>query len=350
MIDKAVQIVWESWLLLGQMSPYLILGFVVAGVLSVFISPKFVERHLGGRGFGSVVKASVLGIPLPLCSCSVIPVSASLRRHGASRAATTSFLISTPQTGVDSIAVTYALLGSVFAVYRPLAALAAGLLGGLLVLLFARQKHDPNHPEPEEPKCHASCCSGEGSHNKFVRAMKHGLVTLPRDIGLPLLLGIFVAGAITAIAPQDVWAQYLQGGFVGIVLAMALGVPIYVCATASVPIAIGLIHLGASPGAALAFLIAGPATNTATIAAMWKFLGGRAMALYLLTIVVSAVVGGLTLDWLFATLSVEPMWAGHVHHSAASVWISSAWAVVLLGIMAFSYLAKSHDDEWEEQE
>lgn len=350
MIDKAVEIVWESWLLLGQMSPYLILGFVVAGVLSVFISPKFVERHLGGRGFGSVVKASVLGIPLPLCSCSVIPVSASLRRHGASRAATTSFLISTPQTGVDSIAVTYALLGSVFAVYRPLAALAAGLLGGLLVLLFARRNHDPGQPEEEEPKCHESCCSGEGPPNKFIGAMKHGLVTLPRDIGLPLLLGIFVAGAITAIATQDVWAQYLQGGFVGIVLAMALGVPIYVCATASVPIAIGLMHLGASPGAALAFLIAGPATNAATVAAMWKFLGGRAMALYLLTIVVSAVVGGLTLDWLFATLNVRvPMLTEH-DHAAASVWISSAWAVVLLGIMAFSYLAKSHDDEWEEQE
>lgn len=350
MIEIAVKIAVESWSLLGQMAPYLLLGFLVAGALSVCISPQFVERHLGGRGFGAVLKASLLGIPLPLCSCGVIPVSASLRRHGASRAATTSFLISTPQTGVDSIAVTYALLGSVFAVYRPLAALAAGLLGGLLVMLFARRNHDPDQPEADRPKCTESCCSGHGSQNVFVRALKHGLVTLPRDIGLPLLAGVAVAGAIAALAPANEWQAYLGSGVMGIVLAMALGVPVYVCATASVPIAVGLIHLGASPGAALAFLIAGPATNAATIASMWKFLGGRAMFLYLLTIAVSAVAGGLTLDWLFATLDVGvPMPTDHGQHTAMGVWLSSAWAVILLAILAFSYLVKSHDDEWHGQ-
>ncbi len=350
MIETAVKIAWESWSLLGQMAPYLLLGFLVAGALSVCISPSFVERHLGGRGFGAVLKASLLGIPLPLCSCGVIPVSASLRRHGASRAATTSFLISTPQTGVDSIAVTYALLGSVFAVYRPLAALVAGLLGGLLVILFARRNHDPDQPEPDRPKCTESCCSGHGSQNVFARALKHGLVTLPRDIGLPLLVGVAVAGAIAALAPPNEWQQYLGSGIVGIVLAMAVGVPVYVCATASVPIAVGLIHLGASPGAALAFLIAGPATNTATIAAMWKFLGGRAMFLYLLTIAVSAVAGGLTLDWLFATLDVGvPIATDHAQHTAMGVWLSSAWAVILLAVLAYSYLVKSHDDEWHGQ-
>ncbi|MBU4271418.1 MAG: SO_0444 family Cu/Zn efflux transporter [Planctomycetes bacterium] len=349
-LETLVKIAVESWSLLGQMAPYLLLGFLVAGGLSVCISPKFVERHLGGRGFASVLKASLLGIPLPLCSCGVIPVSASLRRHGASRAATTSFLISTPQTGVDSIAVTYALLGSVFAVYRPLAALAAGLLGGLLVILFARRNHAPDQPEPDRPKCTESCCSDHGSQNVFVRALKHGLVTLPRDIGLPLLAGVVVAGAVAALAPPNEWQEYLGSGIVGIVLAMVLGVPVYVCATASAPIAVGLIHLGASPGAALAFLIAGPATNAATITTMWKFLGGRATVLYLLTIAVSAVVGGLTLDWLFATLDVGvPTPAGHDHHTAMGVWLSSAWAILLLAILAFSYLVKSHDDEWHGQ-
>jgi len=349
--ETIVQIAWESWLLLGQMAPYLLLGFVVAGVLSVCISPKFVERHLGGRGYGPVLKASLLGVPLPLCSCSVIPVATSLRRHGASRAATTSFLISTPQTGVDSIAVTYALLGTVFAVYRPLAALASGLLGGLLVLLFVRRNHDAEPTRTEVPTCCECHRSDKAAGNLFVRAMRHGLVTLPRDIGWQLLLGVFVAGAITALAPPGEWHSYLGGGIMGILLAMAIGVPIYVCDTASVPLVVGLMHLGASPGAALAFLIAGPATNAAMIAAMWKFLGPRAMALYLLTIVVSAVGGGLTLDWLFDTLNVGPhLPAEHVHHAAASVGKSSAWAIAILGVIAFSYWAKTRDNQWEERE
>src|SRR3972149_283723 len=136
-----ISIAWESWSVLGQMAPYLLFGFLMAGVLSVCVSPQFVQRHLGGRGFGPVLKAALLGVPLPLCSCGVIPVSASFRRHGASRAATVSFLLSTPQTGVDSIAITYALLGLVFAAFRPLAALATGLLGGLLVMFFAESNH-----------------------------------------------------------------------------------------------------------------------------------------------------------------------------------------------------------------
>ena len=140
MIEKLAEIAVESWTVLGEMSPYLLFGFLMAGILSVCISPEFIERHLGGRGFGPVLKAALFGVPLPLCSCGVIPVAASFRRHGASRAATTSFLLSTPQTGVDSIAVTYALLGAAFAVYRPIVALATGLLGGLLVMLFARSE------------------------------------------------------------------------------------------------------------------------------------------------------------------------------------------------------------------
>src|SRR3990172_5158514 len=141
MTDIFLNIVQECWSVLGEMAPYLLFGFLIAGILSVCISPEFVERHLGGRGFAPVLKAALFGVPLPLCSCGVIPGWASFRRHGASRAATTSFLLATPQTGVDSIAVTYALLGLVFAVFRPVAALATGLLGGLLVMLFAQSNH-----------------------------------------------------------------------------------------------------------------------------------------------------------------------------------------------------------------
>jgi uncharacterized protein len=345
MSDTLISIVRESWLVFGQMAPYLLFGFLVAGALSVCISPEFVERHLGGRGFGPVLKAALFGVPLPLCSCGVIPVAAAFRRHGASRAATTSFLLSTPQTGVDSIAITYALLGLVFAVYRPVIALATGLLGGLLVMLFAQSSRTEAAEESRLHECTESCCTGKGSRNVVWRALEYAFVTLPRDIGVALLVGVVIAGAIGALVPPNQWQPYLGGGILAIVLMMLLGIPIYVCASASVPIAAGLIHLGASPGAALAFLIAGPATNAATVAMVWKLLGSRTALLYLLTIAVSAVVGGLTLDWLMPTMqAVVPHLAAHVHEHMGTDWFSAFWAILLLIVLAGSYAAKSRSE------
>lgn len=352
MLDTIGKTAWACWTLLGQMSPFLLFGFLAAGVLSVCIPPAMVERHLGGRGFLAVLKAAALGVPLPLCSCSVIPVTASLRRHGASRAAAVSFLLSTPQTGVDSIAVTYRLMDPLFAAFRVLMALAAGLLGGLLVMLGQRREDEQEQAEAQQPCCEC-CCQDHGHrpHGRLHRALRHGLIELPRDIGLPLLIGTLVAGAAATLAPPDQWRAYLGGGIGSILLAMILGVPIYVCATASVPIAVGLMHLGASPGVALAFLIAGPATNAATIAATWKFLGGRATALYLLTIALTAVGGGLALDWLYEALDhARPTMAAiGEHHAHADVWTTSVWAVILLAVLAYSYYSKPgkpRDEEW----
>jgi len=340
-METLAKIASESWLVLGQMAPYLLFGFLVAGALSVCISPEFVERHLGGRGFGPVVKAALFGVPLPLCSCGVIPVAASFHRHGASRAATTSFLLSTPQTGVDSIAITYALLGTVFAVFRPIIALATGLLGGLLVMLFGGSNGDGSEGSAKSPDCTDACCANKGRRNIVRRALEYGFVVLPRDIGAPLLVGVLIAGAISALIQPNELRFYLDRGILSIAIMMAIGIPIYVCASASVPIAAGLIHLGASPGAALAFLIAGPATNAATITTIWKLLGGRTAGLYLLTIALSAIGGGLTLDWLMPAMSATvPTMAAHAHETMGGDWFSAFWAVVLLAVLAFSYLAK----------
>lgn len=336
-----LSIVRESWSVLGEMAPYLLFGFLVAGVLSICISPDFVQRHLGGRGFASVLKAALFGVPLPLCSCGVIPVAASFHRHGASRAATTSFLLSTPQTGVDSIAITYALLGTVFAVFRPAVALATGLLGGLLVMLFAQP--EGNDAGSKSPDCTEACCTGRGRRNLIWRVIHYGFVVLPRDIGVALLVGVLIAGLIGALVPPNQWQPYLGRGILSIVLMMALGAPLYVCASASVPIAAGLMHAGASPGAALAFLIAGPATNAATIATIWKLLGSRTAVLYLLTIAVSAIAGGLTLDWLVPAMETAmPHMAAHSHEAMAGSWLGAFWAVSLLAILAYSYVAKPH--------
>ncbi|MCC6123795.1 MAG: SO_0444 family Cu/Zn efflux transporter [Pirellulales bacterium] len=343
----------ESWQVLGQMSPYLLFGFLVAGVLSIVFSPEWIERHLGGRGFGPVVKASLLGVPLPLCSCGVIPVSASIRRHGASRAATVSFLLSTPQTGVDSIAVTWGLLGPIFGVFRPIAALVTGLLGGGLVQLFGEKDplDDGDQPLPKN-HCGESCCTEKGKRHFILRALRFGFLTLPRDIGKPLLIGVLIAGAIGALVDRDELRPYLGNQLLSILAMMAVGIPLYVCATASVPIAVGFIHAGFSPGAALAFLIAGPATNAATISTTWKQLGKRSALLYLLTIALSAVVCGYLLDWLTVLASLHiPELTTHAHHHIEDVgWVSSVWAIGLLSVIGVSYFWPNAAADAQERE
>ncbi|MEM9913830.1 MAG: SO_0444 family Cu/Zn efflux transporter [Planctomycetota bacterium] len=340
------------WATLAEMAPWLIFGFVAAGVLSVFFSVAFIERHLGGGGFGPVVKASVLGVPLPLCSCGVIPVGTSLYRHGASKGATSSFLLSTPQTGVDSILATYALMGPVFAVVRPAVALVNGVFGGMLIDAVDRPsgKSVPSVDAEAATTNGGSCCSSQtdsagassccGSDKqesepspKWRRALRYGLLTLPADIAVALLVGLVVAALITALVPADALAPYLGGGLLAMGAAVLVGAPLYVCATASIPIAMGLMAAGASPGAALAFLIAGPATNAATISVTWNVLGRRTGLLYLLSVVVTAAGAGLLLDAAFSTEALRlPEVVGHAHEHGMSP-IDHLWAALMLALL-----------------
>jgi len=351
-----------SWSVFGAMAPYLLLGFVVAGLLSVVISPEWVERHLGGNGLGQVVKASVFGVPLPLCSCGVIPVAASLRRHGASKGATTAFLLSTPQTGVDSIAVTYALLGPFLAVVRPVAALVTGVFGGGLVQAFNGETEGSGEEpaqEIEDSNCSSACCDDDKTNDrpKIVEALHYGLVVLPRDIGRALILGVVISGLIAAfIAPQAL-ESYLGGGFWPMLAAMAIGIPLYVCATASTPIALGLIHAGLSPGAALVFLISGPATNTAALTTLWKVLGRRAAVLYLVTVAVASLATGLAVDGLIgagglpesALVPAASSMADqveHAHHEGGGSmpWFETACAIVLLAVLINALRPRRRDE------
>ena len=301
MIEIFLTFAAASWSVFVAMAPYLLLGFLVAGALSVVISPEWVERHLGGTGFGQVLKASLFGVPLPLCSCGVIPVAASLHRHGASKGATTAFLLSTPQTGVDSIAVTYGLLGPFLAVVRPVAALITGVFGGGLVQAVENGAAAGNAGEAEvdAETCSSSCCDDEEpERGKIAQALHYGLVVLPRDIGNALIYGVVISGLIAAFVEPQALESMLGGGLGPMLAAMVIGIPLYVCATASTPIALGLIHAGLSPGAALVFLISGPATNTAALTTLWKVLGRRSAILYLVTVAVASLVTGLVVDGL----------------------------------------------------
>lgn len=334
MMDLILDAARETWLVAAAMSPYLLLGFAVAGLLSVFISPQWLERHLGGRGLGPVFKAALFGVPLPLCSCGVIPVAASLRAHGASRAATTGFLLSTPQTGVDSILVTYTMLGPFFALFRPVAALLTGFLGGALV-----QAADPHRGEAAEAALRPAgrVARPRGLGAKLAAAADYGLVTLPGDIARALVVGVVIAGALGALIPEDFLARYLGAGPLSVALMMIVGIPIYVCATASVPLAASFIFLGASPGAALAFLIAGPATNAATVTTVARVLGRRTAIIYLLTVAVSAFGGGLLLDWLLPQAAAAvPALAHHGHHHEGVPLLDHLWGVVLAAVLVRS--------------
>ncbi len=370
MLDFLLRLIVDFWATVGEMSPYLLFGFFVAGLLSVFVSQKMVERHLGGRGFLPVLKATLFGIPLPLCSCGVIPVAMSLRKHGASKGSTISFLLSTPQTGVDSILVTYSLLGPVFAVFRPLAALVTGLVGGILVDLFGHSPEDlrladggqktedggqmtedrvpraengaaPNpqsairNPQSEGSEEHCCCHHTVSPGRKFLNGMKYGFISLPRDIGKPLLLGLVIAALISTVVPDDFFAARLGHGLPAMLVMMLIGIPMYVCASASVPVAAAMILKGLSPGAALVFLITGPGTNAAGLATIWNTLGRRTALLYLLTVAGCALAAGIVLDSIIHSIDIGV--ASHIHNMGPSI-VQYVSAVVLLALLGYAFL------------
>jgi len=335
MLEHAKMIITNFWATIVEMSPYLLFGFFVAGALSVLVSQRLVERHLGGRGFWPLLKASLFGVPLPLCSCGVIPVSMSLHKHGASKGSTIAFLLSTPQTGVDSIFATFSLLGPVFAIFRPVAAFITGIAGGSLVNTFTKNRESEDKPTE---KCTDECCNSENKTNRILKGLKYGFITLPRDIGRPMLIGLAIAAAITAIKPNYLFAEKLLGtGIFAMVVMMLFGIPVYVCATASIPVAAALIMKGLTPGAALVFLVTGPATNAASFTTIWKVLGARTAIIYLITVAVSALAAGLLLDALFPGLGASVR--THLHQMAPSIF-GHISAVVLLGVLGFATFYK----------
>ncbi|MHC4334351.1 MAG: SO_0444 family Cu/Zn efflux transporter, partial [Planctomycetota bacterium] len=338
-LQYAKQVLLDFWQTVCEMSPYLLFGFLVAGILSVLVSQRFVERHLGGRGVWPLIKASLFGVPLPLCSCGVIPVSMSLHKHGASKGSTIAFLLSTPQTGVDSIFVTLSLLGPVIAVFRPLAAFVTGIFGGVLVDLSGRGSEDQNSAPK---KCNDECCGG-ANNKKITRGLKYGFVTLPRDIGKAMLVGLVIAAVISAFVPDDFFAEKLPARGIGaMIVMMLLGIPVYVCATASVPVAAALIAKGVTPGVALVFLITGPATNAAAFTTIWKVLGRRTAITYICTVALCALGAGVLLDTAFPNLATSLHL--HLHQMSHSV-LGSVFAVVLLAVLAFAAFSKTKHAE-----
>ena len=324
--------------LLTMMAPWLLIGFFFAGLLHVYMPKEKITRFMGKNNLRSVINAAILGIPLPLCSCGVIPTGIAFHKEGASKGATVSFLISTPQTGVDSILVTYSMLGLPFALVRPVVAFLSGIFGGSITNLMDRKER-----VEDTKSIHAEAELYEGGKKGRIKSLfRYAFYEFLMDIAKWLIIGLAIAALIQMLLPDDFFTMYIGNEFLSMGIVLLAAIPVYVCATGSVPIAAVLMMKGLSPGAALVFLMAGPATNTATMAVIGKAIDKRTLIVYLTTIIVSAFFfGGITnllpREWfVFALQGLS-----HEHsHSIFQEWVNTVSGIVLILLTLNVYLMK----------
>ncbi len=341
--------------LLNEMSPYILLGFLFCGILHAFVTPRLLTRHLSGNGFKEAMKAALIGVPLPLCSCGVLPTAISLRRSGASTAATTSFLISTPQTGVDSIAATYSLLGPAFAIARPIAAFVTAVLGGSIIGKIT--KNDTTPTQEGEHDCHDDDCHGaedsccaikidaptphKSVGAKVMDMLHYGFIEMVESVGGWLVAGLVVAALITVLVPDDIFVGLAEYPLPAMIAVVIIAIPMYVCATGSIPIALSLMLKGLTPGVAFVFLMAGPAANFASYTLLSRTLGKRSTLTYIATIAISAIIIGLIIDYLLPSGWFMP----HISHAAAcceesASWFSTLCSILLACLLIYTLLMK----------
>ena len=318
--------IYNLWNILLELSPWLLFGCLIAGLLHIFMPAGFVRKHLGKSGLGAIIKAVAIGVPMPLCSCGVIPAAIGLKKDGASDGAAVGFLISTPQTGVDSIMVSAAFLGWPFAIFKVLSAFVSGLIGGLIINLFDTSDHTP---EVKTTKCccsaekekesEPSCCSGESKapskesgkkENWFIEMISFTIMLL-RGIYTWLVIGVILAAIISTLLPEGKLADYkITAGITGMLLMLLISLPMYICATSSVPLAASLVAAGMPAGSALVLLMAGPATNIATIGAITGAFGKKVTAIYVATVAVMSVILGYLFQSVIQT-NTQNMHHGH---------------------------------------
>lgn len=299
------EILKSSYLLLFEMGPYLMLGLFFVAVLNFFFTKDIIIKYVGKDDFWSVLKASLFGVPLPLCSCGVIPTSAYLSKNGASRGAVVSFLISTPQTGIDSIIATYGMLGWVFAIFRPLVALISGVVGGTLIKYVKPEKE---YIESTAASCEIEPPETVDKWQKAQNSIKYAFYNFLDDIAVQFLVGILIGGLISFFIPEKFFENSpVSNGLLGMLLMIAIGAPMYICATASIPIAVTLMMKGFSPGVAFVFLAVGPVTNAASFAILMKTLGKKTTISYVAIVSVLAIIFGYILDAVYNLAGFDNM-------------------------------------------
>ena len=343
----------------NAMAPYILFGLIFAGVLHELVPETLVTKHLGKENIWSVIKSTVFGIPLPVCSCGVIPLATSIKKSGASKGATLSFLISTPITGVDSIMATYGIFGWIFTIYRALTSMVIAMVAGILTNLFDKEEEKPKpafsmnasastsfglSPKVGSISMSAqkpSCCSSTKikKDNFIVRVYNYAFGTLLKDIAKPLFWGLILGALITVAIPSNLSEILVEYSWLSYIIVIIIAVPMYVCATASLPIAAGLMLSGVSAGAAFVFLSAGPATNTVTMGVIKKMLGTRSLYIYLGSIVIGSIVFGLGLDYIFSTSELDPKSLVHMGEHAGFVAVISS---IVLWLFVGYYILKPY--------
>ncbi|MGA7800685.1 MAG: SO_0444 family Cu/Zn efflux transporter [Gammaproteobacteria bacterium] len=342
----------NTWTLFLEAAPWLMVGLIAAGLIKAWVPEQRMVAWLGGNGLWPVTKAALIGAPLPLCSCGVIPAALGLHRAGASRASTTAFLIATPETGADSIGVSYALLGPFLTVMRPVAAILSGIITGVVAGLTPETRAVPvavspaaaancgcDGPAADPPQESAACCgSGCGSEQAFAEptgpwtrtwsGLRYALSDVLDDFSVWLFIGLVVAGITSTLVPPSTLAQY-GGGLSAMLLMLVVGIPLYVCATESTPIATAMLVAGVSPGTVLVFLLAGPATNLGTVGALNREFGARFVAAYLAGISVCALAFGLLTNHLAGAFGLDIQAQLHTGRQLIPHWLALASAIVL---------------------
>jgi uncharacterized membrane protein YraQ (UPF0718 family)/copper chaperone CopZ len=319
-----------------EMAPYLLLGFLFAGILFVWFPRKKVYKYLGKPNSASVINAALIGIPLPLCSCGVIPTGISFYNSGASRGSSVSFLVSTPQTGVDSLMVTYSLLGLPMAIVKPIIALFTGFFGGFLTNRFDNKaEKSAGRSAPAGNRQNAT--DDSNADRSFRGMLRYAFVEFLEDIAKWLVIGLALAALIEVVVPESFFTAYLGNEYLEMLLILVAAVPLYVCATGSVPIAAILMLKGLSPGAAIVFLMAGPATNAATMTVIGNVFGRRTLILYLISIIAGAYFFGVLVneflprEWFIAPLS--QFHTGPHEHGLLPLWLKVASGILLGGLI-----------------
>ncbi|MCO4782627.1 MAG: SO_0444 family Cu/Zn efflux transporter [Candidatus Cloacimonetes bacterium] len=393
-------------LLVLDASPYLLMGFVIAGLIKALISEEFIQKLLGKNDVQTVALASLIGAPVPLCSCGVIPVVQGIKKQGASKGATIAFLVSTPETGVDSVAMTYGMMGPVMAILRPIYAILTAFFAGVVELLLFKDEdikeqtssccskkiEEPEISEPklvekksccpssknleesntnkdvpdkaieveatsdsccpskkkvveEKPSCCASKKSGVNKVtfvSKIMDGLKYSFTNLLSDISPTLLFGFVLGGIITSLLSEDLVKHYFNGGVSGYIAIVLLSVPMYICATSSTPIAAAFMMKGMSPGTALVFLMAGPATNFTSLSILSKIFGFKSIVSYLSVIIVSSIVFGLLTDYLILIKLFEITLSSNLthHHEMKTSWLQIVASIVFMAPV-FYYSSKA---------
>ncbi|MCK4917893.1 MAG: permease [Candidatus Omnitrophica bacterium] len=322
----------ETFNLWLNISPYLLLGILFSGLMHIYLGKDFISNHLGKGGFLSILKATLFGIPLPVCSCGVIPLASSLKKDGAHKSSVMAFLVSTPTTGIDSFLTTYSLLGPLFAIFRPLGALIAGIFLGVADYFF-EGKTEKVKEIPKHRHIKTSMSS------KLKELLRYCLLEIPKDIGKWLFLGTILGGLISAVIPKELFSRYLSFPF-DFIITLVISIPLYVCATGSIPIAASLIHKGFSPGAGLVFLIAGPATNAITLSFVRATFGKRSFYIYLISIVFVSITLGLLLNLIWFSFDKNPEFITGVGGMMAFKYKLMAGIVLFMLILNSLFKAK----------